>query len=130
MKPRVLIVDDEPDFLELVGFKLSREGFEVVQAANGVEALRMAQSESPDVIVLDVMLPDLDGLSVCEILRNQPETRDVPVVILSALDTPVSRSRGDKLGVSDWLTKGADLTLLSTRVRAAVEEHWLLGRSL
>src|SRR5437588_7147024 len=74
MKPRVLIVDDEPDVLELVDFKLSAQGFEVLKAANGIEALRRARCDSPDVIVLDVMLPDLDGFSICEILRAQPST--------------------------------------------------------
>jgi DNA-binding response OmpR family regulator len=123
MKPKVLIVDDEPDVLELVDFKLSGQGFEVVRAVCGLEALRKARCESPNVIVLDLMLPDLDGFSVCEILRAQPSTRDVPVVILSALDRPVARSRGAKIKVSHWLKKGSDLDTLADYVRAALEEH-------
>jgi len=123
MKPRVLIVDDEPEVLDLVDFKLSGHGFEVVRAANGIEALRKARCESPDVIVLDLMLPDLDGLSVYEILRTQPSTRDVPVVIFSALDRPVNRSPGYKINVSRWLKKGSDFEALSDSVRAAVEQH-------
>src|ERR1039458_6640252 len=86
MNRRVLIVDDEPDVLELVEFKLTGQGFDVIRAATGVEALRKARCESPEVIVLDLLLPDLDGLSVCEILRAQPSTRDVPVVVFSVLD--------------------------------------------
>ena len=123
MKPRVLIVDDEPDGLELVDFKLSGEGFEVVRAASGLEALSKARCDSPQVIVLDMMLPDLDGLLVCEILRAQPSTRDVPVVVLSALDRPRTSSRGAKIKVSHWLKKGTDLTSLGDCVRAALEEH-------
>jgi DNA-binding response OmpR family regulator len=123
MKPRVLIVDDEPDVLELVDFKLSGEGFEVVRAANGLEALSKARCESPQVIVLDMMLPDLDGRLVCEILRAQPFTRDVPVVVLSALDRPLPRSRGAKIRVAHWLKKGSDLAALGDCVRAALEEH-------
>ena len=123
MKPRVLIVDDEPDVLELVDFKLSGEGFEVVRAANGLEALSKARCESPQVIVLDMMLPDLDGLMVCEILRTQPSTRDVPVVVFSALDRPATSSRGAKIRVAHWLKKGTDFDSLSDCVRAALEEH-------
>ena len=123
MKPRVLIVDDEPDVLELVDYRLSGEGFEVLRAANGLEALSKARCESPQVIVLDMMLPDLDGLMVCEILRTQPSTRDVPVVVFSALDRPATSSRGAKIRVAHWLKKGTDFDSLSDCVRAALEEH-------
>ena len=123
MKPRVLIVDDEPDVLELVDFKLSGEGFEVVRATNGLDALSKARCESPQVIVLDMMLPDLDGMLVCEILRAQPSTRDVPVVVLSALDRPVASSRGARIRVARWLKKGTDFDTLGDCVRAALAEH-------
>jgi DNA-binding response OmpR family regulator len=123
MKPRVLIVDDEPDVLELVDFKLSSEGFEVMKAANGLEGLHKARCENPDVILLDMMLPDLDGISVCEILRAQPSTRDVPVVVFSALDRPLTRARGSRISISHWLKKGSDFGSLSECVRAALEEH-------
>ncbi|MEI6781219.1 MAG: response regulator [Verrucomicrobiota bacterium] len=123
MKPRVLIVDDEPDVLDLVDFKLAGQGFEVLRAATGLEALRKARCESPNVIVLDMMLPDLDGLVVCQILRTQPSTRDVPVVVFSALDRPISRSRGAKMKVSHWLQKGSGIDSLSECVRAAHVEH-------
>jgi DNA-binding response OmpR family regulator len=123
MKARVLIVDDEPDVLELVDFKLSGQGYEVIRAANGLEALRKARCESPNVIVLDVMLPDLDGLCVCEILYAQPSTRDVPVVIFSALDRPVVRTRNSKIGVFHWLKKGCDFDSLLNCVQSALGEH-------
>jgi DNA-binding response OmpR family regulator len=123
MKPRVLIVDDEPDVLELIDFKLSGEGFEVVKAANGLEALSKARCESPQVIVLDMMLPDLAGRLVCEILRAQPSTRDVPVVVLSALDRPAAGSRGARIRLYHWLKKGCDFDSLGDYIRAALEEH-------
>jgi DNA-binding response OmpR family regulator len=123
MKPRVLIVDDEPDVLELVDFKLSSQGYDVVKASSGLEALHKARAESPNVIVLDLMLPDLDGFSVCEILRAQPSTRDVPVVVFSALDKPIGRSRGAKISVSHWLKKGSDFESLSECVRGALGEN-------
>ena len=125
MRPRVLIVDDEPDMLELVDFKLSNEGFEVIRAASGLEGLCKARCEAPNVIVLDVMLPDLDGLCVCEILCAQPSTRDVPVVIFSALDSPVVRSRKSRLSVAQWVKKGDDFEVLTNSVRAALNQHEL-----
>jgi DNA-binding response OmpR family regulator len=123
MKPRVLIVDDEPDILDLVDFRLSGEGFEVVRAVNGLEGLHRARCESPDVIVVDVMLPDLSGLTVCEILRAQPSTRDVPVVVLSALERPAARSHGAKVHVFHWLNKCSDLHMLGDCIRAAAGQH-------
>jgi DNA-binding response OmpR family regulator len=123
MKPRVLLVDDEPDVLELLDFKLSRSGYDVLRAANGLEGLRRARCDSPEVIVVDLMLPDLDGISVCEILRAQPSTRDLPIIIFSALDRPAGRSRGSKLGITSWLKKDCDLESLLECVRAALGEH-------
>lgn len=123
MNPRVLIVDDEPDVLELVDFKLTGQGFDVIRAATGLEALSKARCESPEVIVLDLLLPDLDGLSVCEILRAQPSTRDVPVVVFSVLDRPITGARGARIRVFHWVKKGSDLATLCDRVRAALDEH-------
>jgi DNA-binding response OmpR family regulator len=123
MNPRVLVVDDEPDVLELLDFKLSRQGFEVLRAASGLEALRRARCDGPEVIVLDLMLPDLDGFSVCEILRAQPSTRDVPVIVFSALDQPLTPCRGRKISVSHWLKKDSGYDSLSHCVCAALEEH-------
>ena len=122
MKPRVLIVDDEPEVLELVDYKLSGEGFEVVTAASGLEGLRKARCEAPSVIILDMLLPDLDGATICEILRAQPSTRDVPVLVFSVLERPIG-SRGAKIKVASWLKKGCDLNELRDHVRDALGEH-------
>jgi DNA-binding response OmpR family regulator len=120
MKARVLIVDDEPDVLDLVDFKLSASGFDVLRADTGVEALRKARTEAPDVIVLDLMLPDLNGLTVCQILHDQPKTRHVPIVVFSALDRAGSSYVGSKSGVSHWLSKSSNLDQLLACVRAAM----------
>jgi DNA-binding response OmpR family regulator len=122
MKPRVLIVDDEPDVLELVDYKLSGAGFDVLKAANGIEGLRKARCEGPNVIILDMLLPDLDGAAMCEILRAQPSTRDVPVLVFSALERPKG-PRGARIKVADWLKKGCDLDVLRDCVRHALDEH-------
>src|ERR1035438_2124010 len=112
MNPRVLIVDDELEVLELIDFKLSGQGFAVIRASNGVEALNKARCEVPDVIVLDLMLPDIDGLSVCNILGAQPSTRDVPVVVYSVLDPSLMGANSAKRKVAHWVKKGSDLQVL------------------
>jgi len=86
MKAKVLLVDDEPDFIRLMQFRLVCRGFDVLCAANGAEALDQARRALPDVVLLDLMLPDIDGFSICEILRSQPSTAGVPVILVSALD--------------------------------------------
>jgi len=80
-KPRVLVVDDDPEFVQLIEFNLARLGCGILVAHNGLQALRVARTESPDVILLDVMLPDIEGFTVCEILRAHASTRDIPVFI-------------------------------------------------
>src|SRR5690349_8186527 len=84
MKPRILIVDDEPDALEVLSFKLREAGYGVVVATNGAEALTTARSERPALIVLDLMLPEVDGLEVCKILRRDPVTASIPILMLTA----------------------------------------------
>ena len=101
----ILSVDDERDVTELVAFHLSRAGYEVVTAASGREALDSVQMRKPDLIVLDLMLPDIDGFGVCEILRRQPATATIPIVILTAWATNDARHLGLELGALDYLTK-------------------------
>jgi DNA-binding response OmpR family regulator len=123
MTPRVLVVDDEADFLQLVEFNLSQMGFDVECAANGMEGLRKARAQLPDVILLDLMLPDLDGFSVCEILQAQLSTRDIPVIILTALNGEATRARSSQIKVTRFFTKGVDLRSLGQCVRAVCEEN-------
>jgi two-component system alkaline phosphatase synthesis response regulator PhoP len=102
---RILAVDDEPELTELMRFHLARAGHEVTTAANGWEALAAVQHHRPDIILLDLMLPDLDGFGVCEILRRNPVTATIPLIIISAWASSDSRNLGLELGALDYITK-------------------------
>jgi len=103
--PLILSVDDEQDVTDLVRFHLMRAGFEVQTAATGREAIELVHLRRPDLILLDLMLPDIDGFGVCEILRRQAPTANIPIVILTAWATTDARSLGLDLGALDYLTK-------------------------
>jgi two-component system, OmpR family, alkaline phosphatase synthesis response regulator PhoP len=105
MPPTVLSVDDEPDVTALVRFHLSRAGYEVRAAASGREALEAIRSQRPDLVLLDLMLPDIDGFGVCEILRRSAATAAIPILILSAWTTPDARLLGLELGALDYVRK-------------------------
>ncbi len=115
MVPRILIVDDEVDFIELMKFRLSSLGYEFLVACDGVQALSQARQFKPDLILLDILLPDLDGLSVCEILRRQPATKKIPVIFMSALTGDVTR-RSATIHAQDFFTKPLDLARLERRI--------------
>src|ERR1700690_3306363 len=106
MTTRVLAAHDKADFLQLLEFNLVGQGFQVTCAANGMQALRKARSELPDLVLLDLMLPDLDGFSVSEILHAQPSTRDIPVILLTSFEDDAIRIRGAQANVSLFFTKG------------------------
>lgn len=115
MVPRILIVDDERDFVELVQFRLAALGCEFIVANDGVQALSQARQFKPDLILLDILLPDLDGLSVCEILRRQPSTRKIPIIFMSALSSEVTK-RTVAMQADDFFTKPLDLPRLERRI--------------
>ncbi len=121
MKPRVLVVDDESDFIQLLKYNLEHQGFDILTATNGVEALNAARRELPDVVLIDLMLPDLDGFSVCEILRSQPSTSKVPIIVVSALDGEYVRSRGVQAGVVCSFKKPVDMKTLGESIRSSFE---------
>ena len=118
MKPRVLVVDDESDFIQLMKYNLENQGFDILTAGDGVQALNVARRELPDVVLMDLMLPDIDGFSVCEILRSQPSTSKVPIIVVSALDGEYVRSRGIQAGVACCFKKPVDMKVLSESIRA------------
>jgi DNA-binding response OmpR family regulator len=122
-KLKVLLVDDEPEFRELLEYNLSRQDFEVFTAGNGQEALDLARQVRPDVILLDLMLPDFDGFSVCQRLRKQPLTSNVPVIIISALGGQTIIGRGIALGVRSCLRKPVNLQSLGSHIRAVFQQH-------
>jgi two-component system, OmpR family, alkaline phosphatase synthesis response regulator PhoP len=105
MQRKILVVDDDVEMLELLGFILRKAGFAVGTAKDGVDALKKACSISPDLILLDLMMPKLDGFAVCEILRGDPATASVPIVVLTAMSGQLSRFAGLEAGASDYVTK-------------------------
>ena len=115
MVPRILIVDDERDFVELVQFRLAGLGYEFIVANDGVQALSQARQFKPNLILLDILLPDLDGLSVCEILRRQPSTKKIPIIFMSALSSDVTK-RTVAMHAEDFFTKPLDLPRLERRI--------------
>jgi len=115
MSPRILIVDDENDFIELLQYKLAGHGYDLIVANDGVHALSQARTMKPSLILLDILLPDLDGISVCEILRRQPATKKIPVIFMSALTSDVTR-RTVAMNAVDFFTKPLDLPRLEKRI--------------
>jgi two-component system phosphate regulon response regulator PhoB len=116
-KKRVLVVDDEPDTVELIEFNLTNAGYDIVTAIDGAEALRKARAAEPDLIILDVMLPEIDGLQVCKLLRHDPATAKIPVLMLTAKAAEVDRILGLELGARDYVTKPFSPRELLLRVR-------------
>ncbi|HMJ88803.1 MAG TPA: response regulator [Candidatus Acidoferrum sp.] len=105
MAGKILVVDDEPDVVELIAFRLRSHGYTVDTAHNGLDALFKARRKHPDLIILDVMMDGIDGLSVCEILRAQPSTRTIPVIILTAATGEIARVNSFAAGAADFLNK-------------------------
>ena len=115
MGSKILVVEDEPALLEALRYNFSREGYQVVTASDGAEAVEQARQQRPDVIVLDLMLPKLDGLEVCRILRRD---MTVPILMLTAKGEEVDRVVGLEMGADDYVTKPFSLRELLARVRA------------
>ncbi len=122
---RILIVDDDANTLEILRRWLNREGYATVSADNGAACLEALGTEAFDVIVLDVMMPGMDGLQVCERLRAHPTWRTIPVMLLTAKDDIETRSRGMLLGVSEYLTKPVNKLELFARVQAQLHSREL-----
>jgi two-component system phosphate regulon response regulator PhoB len=115
---RVLIVDDDPDIQKLVSYNLSQAGFRVSTAATGLAALEAVQDHPPDLIILDIMLPDLDGLEVCRKLRQQDKSRRIPIIMLTARTQEVDRVVGFELGADDYVMKPFSPRELVLRVKS------------
>ena len=120
MTIRVLIADDEPNQLELVSFNLSQAGFSVTRAADGQQALDLAEELQPDIMILDWMMPKLSGIEVCRTLRSMPETRPIPIIMLSARGEEGDRTLGLDVGADDYVSKPFSPRELVSRVRAVL----------
>ena len=122
-KRRVLVIDDEKDLVELIGYNLSRNGFEVLSAFNGNDALDLAQRETPDLIILDLMLPGLDGTEVARRLRADARTASVPIVMLTAKGEETDVVVGLTLGADDYVTKPFSMKILLARINTVLRRH-------
>ncbi len=118
VKPMVLIVEDEPAQREILAYNLESEGYAVARAENGEEALMLVKEQAPDLIVLDWMLPNVSGIEVCRQLKTRPETRGVPIIMLSARSEEVDRVRGLETGADDYVVKPYSVIELMARVRS------------
>ena len=123
MSERVLVADDDPDILTVVKINFELDGFEVETAVDGEDALQKATSNPPEVIVLDIMMPRMDGLTALHRLRSQASTANIPIILLTARGLPEDRVRGLELGADDYITKPFDITELAARIRAVLRRN-------
>ena len=117
-KTKILLVDDEPDILEIVGYNLTQEGYQIITAENGKEAIAKAKKELPDLIIMDVMMPEMDGMEACENIRKIPELKNVIITFLTARSEDYSQVAGFDSGADDYITKPIKPKLLVSKVKA------------
>lgn len=123
MTKRILVVEDDPNTVRLISYTLEQEGYEVLTASNGIEGLKKAQEEEPELLVLDVMLPGLDGFEVCHRLRSEPRTAALPILMLSAKAQETDIATGIKMGADDYLAKPADPLEVVEKVRTLLQQR-------
>ena len=129
MARKVLIVDDQPSITKLVSVKLSKEGFEVIEALDGEEGLRKAQEERPDLIILDIMMPKMSGWEVRDKLREDKRCQDIPVIMLTATGRFEEQLKGLEEGIEEYLTKPFDPNDLADLVKEVLDEESDFGRT-
>jgi two-component system phosphate regulon response regulator PhoB len=118
MKPVVLVVEDETSLMTMLRYNLEKEGYRVTEAGDGEEAITVAAETPPDAVILDWMLPRMSGVEVCRQLRRRPETRNVPIIMLTARSEEADKVRGLNVGADDYMTKPFSMVELLARVRA------------
>jgi DNA-binding response OmpR family regulator len=121
VRSKILVVDDEPEAVELVEFNLEQAGFAVITAADGTEALNKARMNAPELIVLDLMLPEIGGLEVCKMLRRDPATVGIPIIMLTAKAAEIDRVLGLELGADDYITKPFSPRELVLRIKKLLQ---------
>jgi two-component system alkaline phosphatase synthesis response regulator PhoP len=117
---KIMIVDDEQDIVELLSYNLEKEGFSTVKAYDGEAALGLVRSEKPDLMILDLMLPKMNGLDVCKAIRRNPETVNLPIIMLTAKGDEIDKIIGLEVGADDYITKPFSIKELIARVRAVL----------
>lgn len=115
---RILLVDDEPDILEIISYNLSAEGYQVITAENGLEAVDMARQHKPHLIILDVMMPEMDGIEACDRIRKIPELEETVIAFLTARSEDYSQMAGFEAGADDYITKPIKPKVLMSKVKA------------
>lgn len=115
---KILLVDDEPDILEIIGYNLAAEGYEIFTAKNGIKAIAQAKKHKPNLIILDVMMPEMDGIEACEKLRNIPELSETMITFLTARGEDYSQLAGFEAGADDYITKPIKPKVLVSKVKA------------
>jgi len=120
---KILLVDDEPDILEIVGYNLSSEGYKVITAKNGAEGVKKAKKEKPQLIILDVMMPEMDGIEACERIRKVPDLKDTIITFLTARGEDYSQVAGFDAGADDYITKPIKPKVLVSKVKALLRRY-------
>ena len=121
MDKRILVIEDGPVTLRLIQYTLQQEGYQVLTATNGLAGIRKAQNEEPDLIVLDIMLPGIDGFEICHRLRAEPQTAQLPILMLSAKAQEVDKATGLKVGADDYISKPWHRLELVTKIATILE---------
>ena len=118
MNKKILVIDDNPGSMRLTGYTLEKKGYQIITASDGLEGLRKAREEHPDLIILDVMLPGLDGYEVCHQLRQKPETATLPILMISAKAHQDDKDIALRVGADDYLTKPVEPSTIVARVES------------
>lgn len=127
MPGTIAIVEDEQNIVELVKYNLDREGYRTISANNGRKGLELVKQELPDLVILDLMMPEMDGLTVCKQLRSDPQTKGIPIIILTAKSEEADRVLGLEMGADDYVTKPFSPRELVARVRAVLRRSGNVG---
>ena len=117
---KILVADDEKDIVELVAYNLEQEGFSITKAFNGRRAMEMIRSHRPDLVILDLMMPEIPGMEVCRMIRNNKETADIPVIMLTAKSDQLDKILGLEMGADDYITKPFHVRELIARVKSVL----------
>jgi DNA-binding response OmpR family regulator len=119
--PQIMVVDDDQDTVAILAHHLRREGFVPIEANSGAQCLKLVHENEVDVILLDLMMPEMDGFEVVQALRDNPETAEIPIIMITARDDLDARAEGMRLGVSDFLAKPVFRRQLASRIRAQLQ---------
>ncbi|MEO0098024.1 MAG: response regulator [candidate division WOR-3 bacterium] len=122
-KKKILLIEDEVNLQELIKFRLEEAGYEVLIAGDGLSGLSLVRTQKPDLVLLDLMLPKLDGYTICRLLKMDDATRGIPIVMVTARTMPQDRERGLEMGADAYITKPADFTTLLAKIEELTKKE-------